>query len=203
MTHLSYSPEPPEKVETVTEAIIARIRYGVNGVPPETRAASIDGETTFLRPRPGSARMYPETDIPLIQVSESTLDKLRNEIPEPWDKQVKSFSTKYLLPIQLCQPLYDSERKNLFEKVISELKLPSSFVASALVDTMLSLSRSGVLIDTLKNDGLWEMFVALNEGKFAKEAVPVVIREMANNPNLSLDEVLSKAGLSRITLEEL
>ena len=80
------------RVQRVADALVTRIRYSLNGVPAETRAASIEGETTFLRPRPGSARMYPETDIPLIQISESIIDRLRKEIPEPWDKQVSSFS---------------------------------------------------------------------------------------------------------------
>ena len=191
------------RVHRVADAVVARIRHALTGVPAETRAASIEGETTFLRPRPGSARMYPETDIPLIQISQSSIDRLRNEIPEPWDKQVSSFSKKYGLPMQIAEPLYDSDRKNLFEKVVSETRLPASIVASALVDTMLSLSRSSVQVDSLKDDALWDMFVALDEGRFAKEAIQTVIKEMATNPNLSLEEALSKAGLTRITLEEL
>jgi len=191
------------RVQRVADAIIARIRHALKGVPAETRAASIEGETSFLRPRPGSARMYPETDIPLIQVSGSTISRLRAQIPEPWDKQVRSFSTKHNLTAQLAEPLYDSDRKNLFERVVGETKLAPSVVASALVDTMLSLSRSGVPVETLKDDALWETFVALNEGRFAKEAIQTVIKEMATNPNLSLEDVLSKAGLSRMTHEEL
>jgi glutamyl-tRNA(Gln) amidotransferase subunit E len=191
------------RVQRVADALVTRIRYSLTGVPAETRAASIEGETTFLRPRPGSARMYPETDIPLIQISESIIDRLRKEIPEPWDKQVSSFSRKYGLPTQLAEPLYDSDRRSLFEKVISETRLPPSIIASALVDTMLSLSRSGVVVDSLRDDALLQMFVALNEGSFAKEAIQTVMKEMTTNPDLSLDEVLSKAGLSRMTHEEL
>ena len=55
------------KVERVADAIVARFRHTLSGVPAEMRAANLDGETTFLRPRPGAARMYPETDIPLIR----------------------------------------------------------------------------------------------------------------------------------------
>ena len=35
-------------------------------VPEETRKANADGTTSFMRPLPTSARMYPETDIPII-----------------------------------------------------------------------------------------------------------------------------------------
>ncbi|MEM4703008.1 MAG: Glu-tRNA(Gln) amidotransferase subunit GatE [Candidatus Pacearchaeota archaeon] len=52
----------------------------------EVRKANQDGSTTFLRPLAGSARMYPETDLPLIYTKEflkearGTLPKLREEI---------------------------------------------------------------------------------------------------------------------------
>ena len=37
-------------------------------VPGEVRDPNNeDGTTSFLRPMPGSARMYPETDIPMIE----------------------------------------------------------------------------------------------------------------------------------------
>ncbi|MEM2089719.1 MAG: Glu-tRNA(Gln) amidotransferase subunit GatE [Candidatus Pacearchaeota archaeon] len=53
---------------------------------PEVRKANQDGSTTFIRPLAGAARMYPETDLPLIYTSEfvkeakKTLPKLKEEI---------------------------------------------------------------------------------------------------------------------------
>ena len=35
----------------------------------EVRNALPNGETEFLRPMPGAARMYPETDVPLLKIS--------------------------------------------------------------------------------------------------------------------------------------
>lgn len=192
-----------QRTRTVADALILRLKASTTGVPAETRAASIDGETTFLRPRPGSARMYPETDIPLISVTESSLSHLKKQVPEPWEKLVRDFSSKYALPRQLGEPLYDSERKDLFEKVIGETGLSTTFVASALVDSFLALSRSGVRVDSIEDEKLLEMFRALKEGKFAKEAVPSVLRETVSSPELSFDEVLKKAGYGKISNEQL
>jgi glutamyl-tRNA(Gln) amidotransferase subunit E len=192
-----------QKIMNVAAALISRLKSVVLGVPAETRAASIDGETTFLRPRPGSARMYPETDIPLIQISENRRHKLGQMIPEPWEKLVLDFSSKYGLAPQLGEPLFDSDRKELFEQLISETSLTPSFVASALIDTYLALSRAGVNLDSLVEEKVFEMFVALNEGRFAKEAVQDILREMAASPDLSLEEILKRTGYSRIDQEEL
>ena len=103
-------------VERCADALVQRIRYSTKGVPPETRAASAEGETVFLRPRPGSARMYPETDIPLIPVTHNRLDALRHQIPEPWEKLVSKFAKKFDLPSQLAEPLFDSDYRDLLRK---------------------------------------------------------------------------------------
>ncbi len=185
------------------DALKKRLQHATIGVPAETRAASLEGETTFLRPRPGAARMYPETDIPLIQVLPDTLARLRTKIPEPWEKQVKSFSEKYDLPPQLGEPMFDSERKDLFERVIEKTKLPPRYVASFLIDSFLSLSRNGVRVDLITDETLLNLFEALSAGKFAKEALPEILKQISFDHNLTLEEALSKAGLGIIRQDEL
>ncbi|MCW8965118.1 MAG: Glu-tRNA(Gln) amidotransferase subunit GatE [Candidatus Pacearchaeota archaeon] len=60
----------------------------------EVRNALPDGTTEFLRPMPGKARMYPETDLPLLKISRNfindakkTLPKLRSELEEEYKKK--------------------------------------------------------------------------------------------------------------------
>ena len=49
---------------------LVRKRAEQGGVPKEVRKVMEDGKSTFLRPIPGAARMYPETDIPPIDIRE-------------------------------------------------------------------------------------------------------------------------------------
>jgi glutamyl-tRNA(Gln) amidotransferase subunit E len=186
-----------------SDAIRKRVESASLGVPAETRAASLEGETTFLRPRPGAARMYPETDIPLIKVSSEKLERLRREIPKPWDEQVSTFSKKYDLPHQLAEPMFDSDRRDLFENVVLGTKLAPRYVASTLIDTMLALSRDGAPVEKLEDDLLMKLFEALSQNKFAKEAFPRVLRQAAAEPTLSLDALLTKVGLTVMSEEEL
>ena len=194
---------PSEKVSAASDALKRRIEFSVFGIPAETRSANLEGETQFLRPRPGAARMYPETDIPLIRVSEARIEKLREEIPEPWEKQVLTFSRKFDLPLQLAEPLYESERRELFETVVRKTGLPPRFVASILVDTMLALSRDEVKVELLSYETLLQAFEALAAGTFAKEALPKLLRELAKDPKVSVNDAISRAGLRSISREEL
>ncbi|MAE49861.1 Glu-tRNA(Gln) amidotransferase GatDE subunit E, partial [Candidatus Pacearchaeota archaeon] len=45
------------------------------------RRAKVDGTTEFLRPMPGRARMYPETDLELLKIGRERLDRLRKRLP--------------------------------------------------------------------------------------------------------------------------
>ena len=61
--------DTPENASDALKAVVERAKLALKGVPEETRAANADGTTKYLRPRPGAARMYPETDVPPIQLT--------------------------------------------------------------------------------------------------------------------------------------
>ncbi len=63
-----------ERLRQVCEAVMQRVRDAFIGVPAETRGSTPDGKTRFIRPRPGAARMYPETDIPPIVLDEEFIE---------------------------------------------------------------------------------------------------------------------------------
>ena len=58
----------------VFNLIINRINESIKKVPKDTRQANEDGTTSFLRPQPGSERMYPETDHPYIYINKDIIE---------------------------------------------------------------------------------------------------------------------------------
>ena len=111
---------PKEKTQTVIDQIILRIEHIKDkGIPIDTRLATPNGETKFLRPRPGAARMYPETDIPPILISKDEITNAEKNIPKSWDESIKDLQTKYELNPQLAEQLFDSRYIELFSKIIS------------------------------------------------------------------------------------
>jgi glutamyl-tRNA(Gln) amidotransferase subunit E len=192
-----------QKTRLAGLALVERLRQSLHGIPPETRAANEDGETVFLRPRPGAARMYPETDIPLIKITKDFLERLSHLIPEPWDKQVKKFELAYKLSPQLATQLFDSDRRQVFEEVMKEITLPASFVAYSLIDVVQSLSGEGVKVDQISNKQFKQVLIALDQKKFAKEALSDLLKVLSENPELSAEEAVNKIGLSMMSKDDL
>ncbi|NIN53653.1 MAG: Glu-tRNA(Gln) amidotransferase subunit GatE, partial [Nitrososphaeria archaeon] len=68
------------EAQRALEKVLERALEALEGVPYETRGSKEDGSTFYMRPRPGMARMYPETDIPPVAVA---LDLLKEVDAEP------------------------------------------------------------------------------------------------------------------------
>ncbi|MBI5803312.1 Glu-tRNA(Gln) amidotransferase subunit GatE [Candidatus Pacearchaeota archaeon] len=65
-------------------------------VSSEVRKALINGETNFLRPMPGAARMYPETDLPLLKISREFINEAKKNLPKLKDELEKELEKKGL-----------------------------------------------------------------------------------------------------------
>ena len=162
---------PNDKVKFASDAIIRRIKAAVDGVPAETRAATPDGKTVFLRPRPGVARMYPETDILPIAITDSMLVSLVDKAPRQWDEIVDSLAKKYHLNRKLASQIFDSDYLNVFEEIASESKIEPTFIAAKLTEDLTSLQRQGLDISVLTNKDIKNVFKELDNGSIPKEAV--------------------------------
>jgi glutamyl-tRNA(Gln) amidotransferase subunit E len=194
---------PKDKVGFASDAIIRRLQAAVNGVPAETRAATPDGKTVFLRPRPGAARMYPETDIPTIPVTDSALKALTDKVPKSWDEVLKSLMKKYSLNEKLAKEIFDSDYLNVFEEVSGKTKVPPTFIASKLTEDLTSLKRQGFDASVLTDGIIKDIFARLDGGAIAKESVNIIFEKLMKNEARTVDEAIKGAGVSSISDEEL
>ncbi|HEY7506135.1 MAG TPA: Glu-tRNA(Gln) amidotransferase subunit GatE, partial [Nitrososphaera sp.] len=172
---------PKDKIGFASDAIIRRLQAATNGVPAETRAATPDGKTVFLRPRPGAARMYPETDIPTIPVTDSTLKVLGDKVPRSWDEIVDSLAKKYSLNKKLASQIFDSDYLGVFEEIAGRTKVPPTFVASKLTEDLTSLQRQGLDPSILTDGMIAEIFTKLDARAIAKESVIVIFEKLMKN----------------------
>ena len=178
-----------EKIHIVIDQIISRIEFiKNNGIPIDTRLATMNGETKFLRPRPGAARMYPETDIPPVIISNDELENAKKNIPKSWDESLLELQKKYELNPQLSEQIFDSRYIELFEKIVEKIKINPTFVASILCSLITNLERSGLNSKLLKNEDIEKSFQLLDSGDIAKESIEIIFESiMAGKSQSTLD----------------
>ncbi len=192
-----------DKVEFASTAIINRLKASAVGVPAETRAAMPDGKTVFLRPRPGAARMYPETDIPTIPITQSILKSLVDKVPKSWNEVLNSLMKKYGLNEKLAKEIFDSDYLNVFEEVANRTKVQATFIASKLTEDITSLQRQGLNASALTDDRIKDIFARLDSNAIAKESVTMIFEKLMKEEAKSVDEAIKVAGISSISKEEL
>jgi len=75
--------EPGMMIKTVDLEILRQQKEISQGKSSgEVRGTLESGETKFNRPMPGSARMYPETDLPLLKISRDKLNEIKKILPK-------------------------------------------------------------------------------------------------------------------------
>ena len=169
---------PNDKVKFASDAIIRRLKAAVEGVPAETRAATPEGSTVFLRPRPGVARMYPETDILPIPITDSILVSLANKVPRQWDEIVDSLAKKYNLNMKLASQIFDSDYLNVFEEIAGETNIEPTFIAAKLTEDLTNLQRQGLDGSVLTDNEIKNVFKELDRGSIPKESVVLIFEKM-------------------------
>jgi len=195
---------PEEQISNAVHAVIERLKQAFMGVASETRAATPEGKTIYLRPRPGSARMYPETDIPPIPISRDTLARLGSSVPKPWDEYVDELSERYGINRILAEKVFDSEYFELFEELASNIKsIQPSFIASTLSEGIISLEREGLDVSRLKVEHIKDVFYKVDKGEVAKESILEILALLMRGKAGSVEEAISILGIKAISEEEL
>ena len=188
-----------EKIHIVIDQIISRIEFiKNNGIPIDTRLATINGETKFLRPRPGAARMYPETDIPPVIISNDELENAKKNIPKSWDESLLELQKKYELNPQLSEQIFDSRYIELFEKIVGEIKINPTFVASILCSSITNLERSGLNSKLLKNEDIEKSFQLLDSGEIAKESIEIIFESIMSGKSQSTLDAMKNSSIEAV-----
>lgn len=195
--------EDLEKCCEALEAVRERAVEALTGVPEETRAALDDGSTRYMRPRPGAARMYPETDVPPIQISQSFLEELRLKIPEPPEKKMRRLLHAYGLNRKLAGQVLNSRFNELFEEIVKETKVSATVVAAFLTETFRALERDGVDVDGVSPQQIMELFKLISAGRMAKEAASDVLVWLTEHPEGQVEEAVETLKLGMLPEREI
>jgi glutamyl-tRNA(Gln) amidotransferase subunit E len=165
-----------KRAECAISQIIKRSKMAFEGVPEETRKMLEEGSTAYMRPLPGAARMYPETDVFPVEITDEYWNSL--EIPELLTAKEERFKNELNLDGAVARQMAYSPRMPLFERMISE-GIKANLASRTLLATLRELYRDGVDTYSLSDDSLVELLKLVEGGKAAKEAIPDLIRAVS------------------------
>ncbi len=144
---------------------------------PEVRKANPDGTTSFLRPMPGSSRMYPETDIKPVKITKDMIGSI--VLPELLDEKSLRFQNQYSLSPDLAKQVVELS-PFLFEELASQLNIDKNFLAAVLVSYPKEIRRKHNLVsDNLTEENFREVLSKVSNGEIPKEAVIEILAEYA------------------------
>ena len=194
---------PSVLLNSVISELSNRIKKAFLGVVAETRSVRLDGVTVFSRPRPGSSRMYPETDIPYISINENRLRELSKNIPLPWNEVIDQICKKYIINRTLAENIFDSQYYSLFENIASHTSINPAFIISKLTEDLVSLERQGYDSSILNKEDLFYLFEQLDKSRISKESIQIIVEKLLRKEGGSVKEIIEALGSEGVTEDDI
>ncbi|MFC7226744.1 Glu-tRNA(Gln) amidotransferase subunit GatE [Salinirubellus salinus] len=185
-----------EVAEQAIDAVAERAKTALDGVPEETRGANDDGTSRYLRPLPGAARMYPETDVPPVEPDPTEVER-----PELLTEKIVRYQEEYGLDAGLAEQVAYGRRMTLFERAVDS-GVDATLAAGTLESTTTELRRDDVPVENLADDHYLAVLELVTGGELAKEGVGEVLTVLAEDPSLSAEEAVEAAGLAGVEESE-
>jgi len=189
-------------------------RASVFGVPEETRRANPDGTSSYMRPLPGKARLYPETDLEPIVITKDMLALAKKKAKEIGAMENEKGALLSKINPELASQLsslrglisHNGSFKQLAQtpelSVLSaavEAGLDYKYAASVLTNVLKGLKREQLDTLALDEPRLLSALHAHREGAFAKAAMADILRYMCENKAASPAEAAKSLGLETLS----
>ena len=177
--------------KVANEAIIAvldRAKRCLEKVPEETRGVKEDGTSRYLRPLPGEARMYPETDVLPVKVETEGVRTI-----ETLETKAERYNKELGIGEDLSKQMAYSERMPLFEKAV-ETGVEPTLAIDILENKYTELRREKVPIENISDRNFEEIFQLVTEKDLMREGITDVMKLISENKFSTVKEAMEGMG---------
>jgi len=171
-----------EDVKTASEEIAIRAKEAIVGIPNETRRPLPDGTNEFERILPGPNRMYPDTDLPPLAITEERIRRIIASIPE----QIWVTEKRYMkmgLSRELASQMVVARERELFESAARETRIKPKRLASIILHDLRRMRKEGLLVNFSD-----ERFIAtlkeIEKSSVVEEAIPIIVERTCGKEKL-------------------
>ncbi len=147
---------------------------------PEVRMVLPDGKTKFLRPLPGAARMYPETDLPLLKISRQMINEVKKNLPKS-RKDVKEELEREGLNEEMISLLFKRNKLDEFKELLKIIEKPK-LIAKILLIFPKDIARRKKMnlekVEKILEDKFSDVLLSVKKGKISESHVKSVLENM-------------------------
>jgi glutamyl-tRNA(Gln) amidotransferase subunit E len=190
-------------VDSAIDAVLVRADLSFTGVVPEVRRALLDNSTEYLRPLPGAARMYPETDVQPVVITHQRLERLQKHLPERPEEKLKRFMEEYDLHEEHTKQLLSSGFESDFEDLVKDFPGLQQVIVRIFLNTLPELDKENISTNYLTIDMIRGILTAVENNVFSKEGIPLVLGYLLKHPSVTLQQAVDECGLRSVDTKEI
>ncbi len=176
-----------QDIRTIKKTIEYEVNRILNNkiIKSEVRKANQDSTTSFLRPMPGSSRLYPESDVPIIEITQDLLNLIVK--PELISEKILNLQKKYKLNPQLAQEIIKEEIN--FSYFADKFNLDPNLIANILIEIPKEIkSRFNLDSNKIRDYHFKEIFEKLSKKEIPKEAVKEILIDICSGKKVDYNK---------------
>jgi len=156
-----------------------------------------------MRPRPGAARMYPETDLRPIRITFELVQEIEKKLPPSIEELVSKY-VSYGISKELAEQIIRAHNLELIDRLIESFKdkVSPTIIASTMISTLKSIQREGYNTDVLEEKHFIEIFNMLSEGEITKEAIPEILKKLCQETKKNVKDIVKELNLEKVSYDE-
>lgn len=171
-------------LKTVENEVLRQKRLSDSGkaTEKEVRNALADGSSEFLRPMPGSARMYPETDLPLLKISRNFINECKKDLPK-LKSEIKGELKKKGLSEDMIKLLFKRDKVDDFRNFVrlyDDVKFVAKMILLFPKEIAKKLNKNYEEVDEIVMDFAGDVLIALDKKKISEGDVKNVLIGIVN-----------------------
>lgn len=148
----------------------------------QVRRANPDGSTSFLRPLPGAARMYPETDLPLIKISRDMINEVKKSLPRLKHEIREELEAGGLNP-ELTKLLLQENKIDEFRELVKICNNPNLIVKLLIIYPREIASHEDISLEKVNEkitiDILEEVLLMLSKNEISEGHMKAMLADIA------------------------
>lgn len=191
-----------ERAEAVIKEVVFPFLVSLKDAnPKEVRNCLANGTTEFIRPMPGSARMYPETDLELLRLKRDYIDSIKKDLPE-LRSVIEERMKKEGLTEDMITILFKRNKFDDFKAISEAVKMPKVIGKVLLLLPREIATKTGKTLEEVEEildvDKLTFILEELSQGKIEESDLKEVLEKVVSGSTVVDAVKIEKADMSAV-----